>query len=85
MNILLLSLALQMNPGDGASNNNVKVEKKVIYKKETTVDLSGSEVKANSKLPPAFFVSKMNTPKGASLLQERLHNMKADKVNLLGF
>lgn len=84
MNILLLSLVLQMNPGDGASSN-VKVEKEVIYKKETTVDLNGSEVKADSKLPPAFFVSKMNTPKGASLLEERLHNMKADKVNLLGF
>lgn len=84
MNILLFSLMVQMNPGTAAQPN-VTVEKEVIYKKETTVDLNGSEVKADSKLPPAFFVSKMNTPKGASLLQERLHNMKADKVNQLGF
>lgn len=62
----------------------VKVEKQVIYQKETTIDLSGSEVKGESQMPPAFFVQKMNTPKGDSLLSQRL-KFKIKNVNQLGF
>mgnify|MGYP007009259623 CR=1 FL=1 len=60
------------------------VEKKVIYQKETSLDFSDAEVVGENQLPPAFFVTKMNTPKGASLLEERLR-FKMKNFNELGF
>jgi hypothetical protein len=62
----------------------VIVEKKVIYQKEQVVDLSGSEVSGDSQLPPAFFVTKAQTPGAKSLLEERL-NFKLRTYNRMGF
>ena len=59
------------------------VEKKVIYKKETTVDLTGSNVSGEGQLPPAFFVTKMQTPRARSLLEEKLR-FKVRNYNLMG-
>ena len=62
----------------------VRIEKEIRYQKETIVDLSGSEVTGQDQLPPAFFLTKMQTPKPASLLEERLH-FKMQNYNELGF
>jgi hypothetical protein len=62
----------------------LRVEKEIIYKKETTVDLSGSTVDGETQTPPAFFVTKMQTPKAKSLLEERLRfNLR--HYNEMGF
>ncbi len=61
-----------------------QVEKKVIYQKETTVDLSGSTVEADTQSPPAFFLSKVQTPQAKGLLEERLKFSLRD-YNMLGF
>lgn len=66
------------------ASNEITVEKKVIYQKETSLDFSDAEVIGENQLPPAFFVTKMNTPKGASLLEERLR-FKMKNFNELGF
>jgi len=60
------------------------IEKKIIYKKETTVDLSGTTVEGENQLPPAFFVTKMQTPGARSLLEERLKFGLRD-YNHMGF
>ncbi len=70
------------NPAEGA--NNTDVEKSVVYQKETTVDLTGSVVEAENQLPPAFFLSKMQTPKAQGLLAERL-KFSLRNYNDLGF
>lgn len=64
--------------------NGVSVEKKIIYKKETTVDLTGTTVEGENQLPPAFFVTKMQTPNARSLLEERLRFGLRD-YNHMGF
>ncbi len=66
------------------ANVSVRVEKQVIYQKETTVDLSGSNVEGDSALPSTFFLTKMRTPKADSLLNDRLQ-FKLKEYNRLGF
>jgi len=61
-----------------------EVQKEIRYQKETTVDLSGAEVQGESQFPPAFFLTKMQTPKAGSLLAERLRFGLKD-YNRLGF
>lgn len=61
-----------------------QVEKQIIYQKETVVDLSGSTVEADTQSPPAFFLSKMQTPNARGLLEERLKFSLRD-YNQLGF
>ena len=68
MTSFILGLSLIAAAGD----DDVIVEKEIRYQKETTVDLTGSDVSGESKLPPAFFVNKMQTPNAESLLSERL-------------
>jgi|GEM_PF-3896260 len=76
---------VMMDVGQGQDQSpQVHVEKKIVYQKETTVDLEGAQVKGKNQLPPAFFVTKMNTPKGVSLLAQRL-NFKLRHYNDLGF
>lgn len=77
--ILFLALQTISNP-----NENVEVEKHVIYEKETTIDLSGSTVEGENQLPSTFFVMKMKAPKADSLLEERLQFGMKD-YNELGF
>lgn len=60
-----------------------EIDKKIIYKKETTVDLSGSTVDGDSQQPPAFFVTKMQTPNAKSLLEEQL-KFKIRDYNFMG-
>lgn len=61
-----------------------QVQKQVIYQKETSIDFSGSSVEGENQLPPAFFVTKMQTPNGESLLAERL-KFGLKNYNELGF
>lgn len=82
--MIALVFFLMADAGPSATPPNVKVEKKIIYQKETTVDLEGSEVQGENQVPPAFFVTKMNTPKGESLLAKRL-KFKLKNYNELGF
>lgn len=79
MIVLLLSIMIIAQ-----ASNEITVEKKVIYQKETSLDFSDAEVIGENQLPPAFFVTKMNTPKAASLLEERLR-FKMKNFNELGF
>jgi len=72
-------LMTEVSPGP-----QVVVEKEVVYQKETTVDLEGSKVQGENQLPPAFFVTKMATPKAESLLAQRL-KFKLKNYNELGF
>lgn len=65
-------------------NVQVNVEKQIIYQKEQTVDLTGSKVDGDNQTPPAFFLTKMQTPNARSLLEERLH-FKLRDYNLMGF
>lgn len=60
------------------------VEKKVVYQKQTDLDFSGSKVVGEKQIPPTFFVTKMKTPNGESLLAERL-KFKMKDYNELGF
>lgn len=62
------------------------IQKKIVYQKETSVDLSndGSSVDGEAQLPPAFFLMKNKTPKARSLLLERL-NFGMKDYNPLGF
>ncbi len=71
----------QMQAGD---SKDVEVQKEVVYQKETTVDLSGSNVEGENQLPPAFFLSRMQTPKAEGLLAERLR-FSLRNYNDLGF
>ena len=73
-----------MAQGSPSVSTNVVVDKQVIYEKETSIDFDGSEVEGENQLPPAFFVMKMKTPKGTSLLAERLRFGLKD-YNELGF
>jgi hypothetical protein len=79
---MLLSLVLLV-AAQGADAN-VEVQKEIIYQKETNVDLSGSDIKGERDLPPAFFLTKMQTPKADSLLQERL-KFRLKDFNRAGF
>lgn len=81
MNLLVALMLLGQN---AEVAQNFVTEKKVIYKKETTIDLSGSEVEGENQTPPAFFVMKMNTANASSLLEERL-NFKLRDYNDLAF
>ncbi len=65
-------------------NVEVKIEKQIVYQKEQTIDLSGSKVDGDNQTPPAFFLTKMQTPNARSLLEERLH-FKLRDYNLMGF
>ncbi|MDB5037596.1 MAG: hypothetical protein JWQ35_1124 [Bacteriovoracaceae bacterium] len=69
---------------DETDLSNTEVQKNIVYKKETTVDLSGSTVEAENQLPPAFFLSKMQTPKAQGLLSDRLR-FSLRNYNDLGF
>lgn len=62
----------------------VTVQKEIVYQKETTIDFSGSKVEGENQVPPAFFVTKMQTPNGESLLSERL-KFGLKNYNELGF
>lgn len=62
----------------------VIVEKEIIYQKDQVVDLTGSTVEGADQLPPAFFVTKNQTPRAKSLLDERLRFHLRD-FNLMGF
>ncbi len=62
-----------------------EVQKEIRYQKETMVDLSGSNVEGENSAPPAFFVTKMQTPNAASLLAERLKLIDLRRFNDLGF
>ncbi len=62
----------------------VIVEKQIIYQKETVVDLTGTAVEAERQSPPAFFLSKSQTPDARGLLNDRLRFSFRD-YNLLGF
>lgn len=81
--MIFLSLLLLGTEPIGDSSV-VNVEKKIIYQKETSLDFEEAQVEGENQLPPAFFVTKMNTPKGASLLEERLR-FKMRDFNELGF
>lgn len=63
----------------------LKVEKQIVYEKNQVVDLSGSTVEGENQAPPAFFVTKMQTPNAKSLLQERLSGIRLRDYNLMGF
>jgi hypothetical protein len=80
--IFLSLLLLGTEPTSDSSG--VTVEKKIIYQKETSLNFEEARVEGENQLPPAFFVTKMNTPKGASLLEERLR-FKMRDFNELGF
>lgn len=67
-----------------ADSTEVIVQKDIIYKKETSVDLTGSVVEGENQLPPAFFLEKMQTPKAQGLLAERLR-FSLRHYNDLGF
>ncbi len=60
------------------------VEKEIRYQKNQVIDLSGSNVEGENSAPPAFFVTKMQTPNAASLLAERL-NFGIRRFNEWGF
>lgn len=81
---LAIMIVAQASEGPVAEAPSEIVEKKVIYQRETSLDFSGSKVVGENQLPPAFFVTKMQTPKGASLLEERL-KFKMKDYNELGF
>jgi hypothetical protein len=78
--ISLYALLIFLQP----SAEPVTSNKEVIYEKETTLDFSGSKVEGDNQLPPAFFVTKMQTPNADSLLQERL-KFQMRNYNELGF
>lgn len=78
--IALYTLLMFMQPSAAAGDTN----KEIIYEKETTLDFSGSKVEGDSQLPPAFFVTKMQTPRAESLLSERL-KFRMQNYNELGF
>jgi hypothetical protein len=80
--LLLMIIATEAEPSANAPD--VLIEKKIIYQKETSLDFGDAEVRGENQLPPAFFVTKMNTPKAASLLEERL-KFKMRNYNELGF
>lgn len=80
--LMIMTFILMGQPAAEAPN--VKVEKKVIYQSETTIDLEGSKVTGENQLPPAFFVMNMKSPNGESLLRERLKFGLRD-YNELGF
>jgi hypothetical protein len=72
---LFISVALIGQSAESSNANSgsaAPVEKNIIYQKETTVDLSGSNVEGENQLPPAFFLMKNNTPNAESLLAQRL-------------
>jgi hypothetical protein len=79
--LLLLSGVLLSDTSD---QPNVTVEKQIVYRKEETVDLSGSDVKGQKQLPPAFFVTKEKTPGSESLLARRLR-FSLNHFNETGF
>jgi len=79
---LIFLLAMEVN-GD-APQAQTTIEKKIIYQKEQVVDLTGTTVEGENQLPPAFFVTKMQTPGAKSLLEERLRFGLRD-YNQLGF
>lgn len=66
------------------STPRVTVQKEVVYQTETSIDFTGSKLEGESQLPPAFFVMKMQTPNGESLLAERL-KFGLKNYNELGF
>ena len=87
---ILFLAAIQIDPAGAAptesanAGGEVEVEKKIVYQKETVVDLSGSVVEGENQLPPAFFLSKMQTPKPQGALAERLR-FSLRNYNDLGF
>jgi hypothetical protein len=81
---LILFVVSQAAEAPAATDVEGDVKKDIIYKKETTVDLSGSMVEAENQVPPAFFLSKMQTPKAKGLLSERLQ-FSLRNYNDLGF
>lgn len=64
-----LSFLILVSQSAAADSN---VEKVIVYKKETTVNLEGVSVDGDLKLPPAFFIAEQETQTPASLLEERL-------------
>lgn len=82
----MLAFILILLPDDSveSSSQTAQVEKEIVYKKETFVDLSGSQVDGENQLPPAFFVTKKEVPSAKSLLEERL-NFKLRHYNDFGF
>ncbi len=83
--ILLVSAEAAASPATPvAEAPTVKIEKQIVYQKEQTVDLTGTTVEGENQLPPAFFVTKMDTAKAKSLLQERL-DFKLRDYNYMGF
>lgn len=81
---LIFFVVTEVDTGAANSQQEVSVEKKIIYQKEQVVDLSGTTVEGENQLPPAFFVTKMQTPGAKSLLEERLKFGLRD-YNQLGF
>lgn len=86
---LFIFLAIQEAPAVEAEASKpaaqtAETEKDIVYKKETTVDLSGATVEGENQMPPAFFLSKMQTPKAEGLLAERLR-FSLRNYNDLGF
>lgn len=78
-------LEILMIVGIDTAEPNVKIEKEVIYQKNQVVDLTGSTVEGENQTPPAFFVTKIQTPNAKSLLQERLNGIQLRDFNLMGF
>ncbi len=68
----------------GSDASPAPVDKEIVYKKETFVDLSGSSVDGEKVAPPAFFVTKTDGPEARRLLEERL-NFKLERFNRFGF
>lgn len=82
---MILELLITTGLGIMGQSTEVRVEKEVVYQKNQVVDLSGSHVEGENQNPPAFFVTKMQTPNAKSLLQERLDAVKLRDFNLMGF
>ncbi len=77
-------LSINLISLEAAAPVHVEVEKEIRYKKETAIDLSGSNVNGEKQAPPAFFVTKKEAPNAARLLDERL-KFKLIRYNELGF
>lgn len=81
---LTLSALIHLTNAASADEPEVIIEKSVVYEKESTVDLTGSNVNGSHQLPSAFFLSRLDTPKAKGLLPERL-NFSLRNYNDLGF
>jgi len=85
-NLILLMALVSDAPGAVAPEpqQQQEVEKQIVYKKDTLVDLSGSQVVGTKQLPPAFFVTQLKAPPADSLLTNRL-KFSLKKYNEMGF